>query len=107
MFRPSEQEAPALPFLRPPAEDFFARYKVNVVVAQQDGAGAPVVIEHNPTYYNLFGRVDYRSQFGAVSTDHTMIKAGSIHRANGGYLILQAMDIPTNLLVWETLKRTI
>ncbi|MBI4571553.1 MAG: AAA family ATPase, partial [Chloroflexi bacterium] len=106
LFRPSEQEAPALPFLRPPAEDFFARYKVNVVVAQQDGAGAPVVIEHNPTYYNLFGRVDYRSQFGAVSTDHTMIKAGSIHRANGGYLILQVSDVLTPL-VYETLKRTL
>jgi lon-related putative ATP-dependent protease len=66
-----------------------------------------VVFEHNPTYYNLFGRVDYRSQLGAVTTDHTMIKAGAIHRANGGYLILQALDVLINPLVWETLKRTL
>jgi predicted ATP-dependent protease len=75
------------------AEDFFGRYKVNVIVSHDDGQGAPVVIENNPTYYALFGRVDYRSQFGAMTTDHMMIKAGSIHRANGSYLIMQALDV--------------
>jgi lon-related putative ATP-dependent protease len=107
MFRATEQQASPLAMLQPPQEQFFARYRVNVVVAQEHDAGAPVVIEENPTYYNLFGRVDYRSQFGAVSTDHTMIKAGAVHRANGGYLVLQAMDTLTTPLVWETLKRTI
>jgi lon-related putative ATP-dependent protease len=106
--RGTEQEAgaPVLP-LRPPIEEFLTRYKVNVFVSNENGSGAPVVIENNPTYYNLFGRVDYRSQFGAMTTDHTMIKAGAIHRANGGYLVVQAMDVLTNLFVWETLKRSI
>jgi lon-related putative ATP-dependent protease len=94
--------------MRPNVEDFFTRYRVNVIVSHEEEApGAPVVIENNPTYYNLFGRVDYRSQLGAVTTDHTMIKAGAVHRANGGYLILQALDALTTPLVWETLKRTI
>lgn len=107
MFRSTEQETGPVPSLRPPAEEFFTRYKVNAIVSQEETQGAPVVIENNPTYYNLFGRVDYRSQMGAVTTDHTMIKAGAIHRANGGYLVLQALDVLTAPLVWETLKRTI
>lgn len=107
MFRPTEPETPAMPFPRPPIEEFLTRYKVNGVVSNEETKGAPVVIENNPTFYNLFGRVDYRSQFGAVTTDHTMIKAGAVHRANGGYLVLQAIDVLTNPLVWDTLKRTI
>lgn len=107
MFRATEQEAGPFPMLRPSPEDFFSRYQVNVIVAQQQDRGAPVVIEENPTYYNLFGRVDYRSQLGAVSTDHTMIKAGAFHRANGGYLILQALDVLGAPLLWDALKRTL
>jgi len=106
MFRgEAEAPSPAMPGMSP--EDFFARYKVNVIVSHDDGHGAPIVIENNPTYYSLFGRVDYRSQLGAMTTDHMMIKAGSVHRANGGYLIMQALDVLTSPLVWETLKRTI
>ena len=108
LFRPAEQEQQGpMAMLRPPAEELLTRYKVNVVVAHEDPQGAPVVIENNPTYYNLFGRVDYRSQLGAVTTDHTMIKAGAIHRANGGYLILQAIDVFSGPLIWETLKRAL
>ncbi|MGB2694341.1 MAG: ATP-binding protein [Dehalococcoidia bacterium] len=107
MFRATEQEAAPAAMMRPPAEEFFTRYRVNVIVSRDGEAGAPVVIEENPTYYNLFGRVDYRSMFGAVSTDHTMIKAGAVHRANGGYLILQATDLLTVPIIWETLKRTL
>jgi len=106
-FRPAEGEAQAPAFLRPPVEEFFTRYKVNAVVSHDDGKGAPVFIENNPTYYNLFGRVDYRAQLGAAMTDHTMIKAGALHHANGGYLILQAFDVLTSPLVWEALKRAI
>ena len=106
MFRGEpEGPSPAVPGVS--AEDFFARYKVNVIVSHDDGHGAPVIIENNPTYYTLFGRVDYRSQLGAMTTDHMMIKAGSIHRANGGYLIMQALDVLTGPIIWETLKRTL
>ncbi len=107
IFRAPDQEAGPLAFMKMPADDPFVRYQVNVVVSHDTNDGAPVVIEHNPTYYNLFGRVDYRSQFGAMTTDHTMIKAGAVHRANGGYLVLQALDVLTAPLVWETLKRTL
>ena len=106
-FRATDVDKTMMPFMQQQAEEFFTRYEVNVIVGREESAGAPVVIENNPTYYNLFGRVDYRSQLGAMTTDHMMIKAGALHRANGGYLVLQALDVLTNLLVWETLKRTV
>jgi predicted ATP-dependent protease len=107
LFRATEAEAGPMALLRPPPEEFFSRYKVNVAVSSEGATGAPVVFENNPTYYNLFGRVDYRAQLGAMTTDHTMIKAGALHRANGGYLIVQALDVLMNPLVWETLKRIV
>jgi lon-related putative ATP-dependent protease len=104
MFRPeSETQQAMFPGVSP--EDFFTRYEVNQFVSRTDGDGAPVVIENNPNYYTLFGRVDYRSQFGVMATDHMMVKAGSLHRANGGFLIAQALDLLTSPLVWDTLKR--
>ena len=69
--------------------------------------GAPVVFEHSPTYYNLFGRVDYRARIGTLTTDHTLIKAGALHSANGGYLVVQARDLLLSPLSWDTLKRTL
>jgi lon-related putative ATP-dependent protease len=102
---PQQQILPSMPGQS--GEEQFTRYRVNVLVLRDEHDGAPVVFEHHPTYHNLFGRVDYRSQFGSMSTDHTMIKAGSLHRANGGYLVLQAIDVLTTPLVWENLKRSI
>ncbi len=81
------------------------KYKVNVFVNNGDLKGAPVVIETNPTYYNLIGGVEYRSLFGELTTDVTMIKSGAIHRANGGYLILQAFDVLNAFMAWDVLKR--
>jgi lon-related putative ATP-dependent protease len=92
--------------LEPPA-DPFVKYKVNIVVDNTDLKGSPVVIETNPTYYNLFGRVERRAQFGTLSGDFTMIRAGSYAKANGGFLVLNARDILLNPGVWETLKRTV
>lgn len=88
-------------------EDRLARYKVNVFVCNCDGCGAPVFTEHNPTYYNLFGRIDYRARLGTVIADHTTIKPGAIHHANGGYLILQARDLLLSPMAWDALKRTL
>lgn len=90
-----------------PPDDPFARYRVNVLVTNAPDAGAPVVFEHNPTYYNLLGRIDYRPAFGSMSTDFRMIKAGAIHRANGGYLILQAKDVLAAPQAWDALKRAL
>jgi len=89
------------------AEPSFERYRVNVFVTREDGEGACVVQENNPTFNNLMGRIEYKSRLGFVSTDHTMIKSGAIHRANGGYLILQALDVLTNPFTWDALKRVL
>ena len=88
-------------------EERFSRYQVNVLVDNSEARGAPVVFEYSPTYYNMFGRLDYRPRFGTVATDLTMIRPGAIHRANGGYLTVQAKDLLANPGVWETLKRTL
>ncbi len=88
-------------------EGFFARYRVNDLVDNTFCNGAPVEFEDSPTYYNLFGRIDYRARMGALSTDHMMIKSGALHRANGGYLVVQAKDLLVNPLSWDTLKRVL
>ncbi len=85
----------------------FLRYKVNVLVDNGNTLGAPVIFEYSPTYYNLFGRVEYRPRFGTAATDLSMIRPGAIHLASGGYLALQARDVLSNPLVWETLKRVL
>ena len=90
-----------------PGDVFFTRYRVNDIVDNTLCDGAPIVFEHNPTYYNLFGRIDYRAHMGVMATDHTMIKSGAIHQANGGYLVLQANDLLASPLSWDTLKRTL
>ncbi len=89
------------------AESRFKRYRVNVFVDNSHLKGAPIVIELNPTYNDLFGRIEKEAQFGALLTDFTMIRAGSLHRANGGYLILPAEDVLMNLFSYESLKRAI
>ncbi|MBI5642115.1 MAG: AAA family ATPase [Deltaproteobacteria bacterium] len=107
-FRPKEEVPLALGGLkiqRP--EPSFERYRVNLIINNKDAEGAPVVCESNPTYYNLFGRTEYRVQFGAATTDFTMIKGGSVHKANGGYLIVNALDILRNIFVYDSLKRMI
>jgi predicted ATP-dependent protease len=100
----ADQPRPELPFLR---RDPFARYQVNLLVNQRETHGAPVVIETNPTYYNLVGKAEYRAEFGALVTDFTMIKPGALHRANGGFLILQARDVLTSPFAYEGLKRSL
>lgn len=88
----------------PDAGDRFLRYRVNVVVDRSDGAGAPVAVEGNATYTNLFGTIERRVQFGAVTTDFTQIRGGALHRANGGYLVLTATNLLRFPLSWEALK---
>ena len=71
------------------------------------GEGAPVVMELNPTYSDLFGRIEKESQFGALHTDFTLVRGGSIHRANGGYLVLPVEELLRNIFVWDGLKRSL
>ncbi|MBC7662100.1 MAG: AAA family ATPase [Chitinophagaceae bacterium] len=86
-------------------KDKFNKYKVNVFIDNSKTDRAPVIIEDNPTYYNLFGKIEKNVEHGMYLTDFTMIKAGSIHRANGGYLVLNALDIFRTGSTWESLKR--
>ena len=88
-------------------EALLKRYSVNVIVDNSNRQGAPVIFEPNPTYGNLIGRIEHRAEFGAMVTDFTMIKAGCLHRANGGYLVAEMRGLLTNPLAWEALKRSI
>ncbi|MBX3613264.1 MAG: AAA family ATPase [Burkholderiaceae bacterium] len=82
------------------------RYQVNLLV--EDGAsGAPVVSEENPTFQNLIGRVEHVARFGALMTDFGLIRAGALHRSNGGYLLLDARKVLMQPLAWEALKRAL
>lgn len=87
--------------------DPFIRYRVNLFVSHAKNGGAPVVIEPSSLYYNLFGKIEYRSQVLSLNTDYMMVKPGSIHRANGGYLVLQAKDVLSDPFAWDTLKKAL
>ena len=88
-------------------EDPTRRYRVNLVVDNSELEGAPVVLELSPTYKRLFGVVEKVARMGALFTDYTMIRAGSAHRANGGFLILPIEPLLSDPLAWSTLKRAL
>ncbi len=99
----SETELPATRLGNP-----FERYEVNVLVTQVDhGAGAPVVEELHPTLGNLTGRIEYQSQRGVLVTNFRLIKAGSVHRANGGYLLIDVRSLLSEPFSWTALKRSL
>ncbi len=85
----------------------FRRYEVNLLLERREPDGAPVVFEDLPTYQNLIGRVEHTPQLGALVTDFTLIKAGALHRANGGYLLLDAYKLLSQPFAWEGLKRAL
>lgn len=90
-----------------PPTDPFLPYRVNVFVDNSDTQGPPIIVETNPGYHNLFGVVEKKPIVGGYITDFTLIKAGSISRANGGYLVLYDRDVLANPGVWEALQRVI
>jgi predicted ATP-dependent protease len=85
----------------------LTRYKINVLVDHSQSHGAPVIYEDNPTYQNLVGRVEHTVQFGTLVTDFTLIKPGSLARANGGYLVLDAERVLGHPFAWQALKRAL
>jgi lon-related putative ATP-dependent protease len=88
--------------------DPFLEYRVNLLVDNSEMPHAPVIIENNPSYINVFGSIESSaSRFGAWQTDFTRIKAGSLLKANGGYLVINALDALIEPGVWPTLKRTL
>ncbi len=108
-FKPASEEEnnPLLMFRKSMQEAVKDKYQVNLLVNNHETRGAPVVVEVNPTYYNLVGRVEYEARMGVVNTDFSMIKPGALHRANGGYLILNIRDVLANIGAWEGLKRVL
>jgi lon-related putative ATP-dependent protease len=88
-------------------KDPFTRYKVNLFINNENTKGAPVITENSPYYYNLFGKIEYKSHMMTTVTDFTMIKPGAIHKANGGYLILQAKDLLMDPFAWASLKKAL
>ncbi|MGZ9143158.1 MAG: Lon protease family protein, partial [Candidatus Binatia bacterium] len=90
-----------------PLGDPFLPYRVNVFVDNGDTQGAPIIVETNPTYHNLFGVIEKKPIMGGYTTDFTLIKAGSISKANGGYLVLYDREVLANAGCWEALQRVI
>lgn len=107
-FKGQEEQTPPLPFLKmQKTEPTFSRYAVNVIVNNAEAKGAPCVFESNPTYFNLLGRLEYRFQYGMATTDFSMVRSGALHRANGGYLVINVLDLLKSIFSYEALKRAI
>lgn len=90
-----------------PDEDKFSKLKVNVIIKNEKDAGAPIVVLDHPTQSNLVGRVERIQQLGALVTDFTLIKAGALHRANGGFLLMDARKLLVQPYSWDSLKRAL
>ena len=88
-------------------EDKFAKFKVNVVVKNEKNSGAPIIHLDHPTQGNLVGRVERLQQYGALLTDFTLIKAGALHQANGGFLLIDAHKLLMQPFAWDSLKRAL
>ncbi|NLV71669.1 MAG: AAA family ATPase [Actinobacteria bacterium] len=111
-FKKSDDETPVT-FMGIPVsakqrgEGAFRKYRINVLVDNSGESGAPVVTESNPVLQNLVGRVEHQAQFGALVTDFSMIQPGALHKANGGFLVLEARELLTKPYSWDALKRTL
>ncbi len=85
----------------------WINYKVNLFIDNSQLEGAPVIMDSNYTYHNIFGKLEYENYFGSLKTDYTMLKPGLLHKANGGYIIFQAKDLLLNPLCYEALKKAL
>ncbi len=110
-FRPPDDSPtpiPGMPPMAQPEEDLFLEFQVNVVLDNSDTKGVPIIIETNPRYKNIFGTIEREvDRNGVWRTDFTLIKPGTLLRADGGYLVINALDALIEQGVWQTLKRTL
>jgi lon-related putative ATP-dependent protease len=111
-FKKSDEETPVMVMGIPVSgrqkgEGAFRKYRINVLVDNSAETGAPVVTESNPVLQNLVGRIEHQAQFGTLVTDFSMIKPGALHKANGGFLVLEARELLTKPYSWDALKRTL
>ncbi len=113
---PAEKEGHPGAYSAPPGypaplgydDDLFHEYQVNIVVDNAETAGAPIILETTPTHKNLLGSIEPMMEYGGIwRSDFTGIRAGSLHRANGGYLIINALDTLADPIVWPVLKRAL
>ncbi len=107
-FRGSGEEEPVIQIgPQTPTPDIAASYRVNLIVDNAQVSGAPVIYEEHPSYPNLIGRVEYEAHMGTLITDFELIKPGALHRANGGYLVIEAQRLLQQPYVWDALKRAL
>lgn len=102
-----QENQPMLPGLPQQQTSSRSRYRVNVLVDNSDTEGAPIVFEDHPRYQNLFGSIEHTARMGNLMTDFTLIKSGALHRANGGYLVIEARKLLTQPFAWDGLKRAL
>ena len=102
-----QPESSPLSFLKRDAAQLFSQYEVNLIVHDADGQSAPIVYEANPSHPNVIGKIEHRSEMGALVTDFRMVRAGALLRANGGYLILDMQRLLTRPFVWDSLKQAL
>ena len=101
------QQAQAAQNVKPELMKPWLNYRVNLFVDNSKLEGAPVIMDSNYSYHNIFGKLEYENYYGALKTDYTMLKPGLLHEANGGYIIFQANDLLSNGLCYETLKKAL
>ena len=104
-----DKNAPQLPphIQKPEVKEPWLNYRVNLLVDNSKQEGAPVIMDNNYSYNNIFGGLEYENQYGALKTDFTMIKPGLLHQANGGYIVFQIKDLLQNPACYEALKKAI
>jgi lon-related putative ATP-dependent protease len=106
-FLQDPDKLPSSPEVQMAVEQFFRKYEVNILVDNEETKGAPVIAEFNPTYLNLFGQAEKEAKFGILSTDFTLIRPGSLHKANGGYLVIPIPELLVAPLAYDSLKRAL
>ncbi|MBR2787260.1 MAG: AAA family ATPase [Clostridia bacterium] len=104
---PQEQVVPQMPGPRPEMPKPWLNYRINLFVDNSKQEGAPVVMDSNYSYHNIFGKLEYENYYGSLKTDYTMLKPGLLHEANGGYILFQAKDLVSNGICYEALKKAL
>ncbi len=105
-FVTEEKKTPDAP-IKVIEENPWDNYRVNLFIDNSHLEGAPVIMDTNYSFANIFGRLEYENQYGILKTDYTMIRPGLLHKANGGYIIFQANDLLTNPAAYDNLKKVL
>ena len=103
----ADKQQPVQQGARPEIVKPWLNYRVNLFIDNSNTEGAPVIMDSNYSYHNIFGKLEYENYFGALKTDFTMLKPGLLHKANGGYIIFQASDLLSNGLCYDALKKAL